>query len=503
MAINSNKYVEINSAVAAGTVVPERQLIGRLFTVNPLLPTGSVMEFSSAAAVGDYFTTESEEYKRASQYFSYQSKSLRRPINISFARWVDADAAPRIYGDKNGVKVSDINIITDGSLRLKLGGSAQSFTAIDFSSDITFSDIADTLQTKIRTGSGAMFTSATVTYDAVRGCFNLVGGEATTAEVEVLLGTSGTTTLPETLGWLTGSSLIWSDGALKEDVTDVLDNSTNLSDNFGSFLFQPELTSDEIIEAAEWNALQNIMFQYYVPVVYDDAETLSAALIGIEGVGLILTDETVDKYPEQMPMQVLASTDYNAINSVQNYMYQQFPTMPVTVISTSVSDFLDALRVNYNGATQTAGQTLAFFQRGLLMGGATSPIDMNTYANEQWLKSAAKAALFTMLLGLAKVSANEAGRTTVLSILQGVINRALSNGTISVGKTLTDAQKIEITVLTGDNQSWHQVQDIGYWVNVVIVPVTVSGRTEYKAVYTLIYSKDDVLRKVEGEHILI
>jgi hypothetical protein len=33
--------------------------------------------------------------------------------------------------------------------------------------------------------------------------------------------------------------------------------------------------------------------------------------------------------------------------------------------------------------------------------------------------------------------------------------------------------------------------------------VTVDGRTEWKAVYTLIYSKDDTVRKVEGSHVLI
>ena len=39
------------------------------------------------------------------------------------------------------------------------------------------------------------------------------------------------------------------------------------------------------------------------------------------------------------------------------------------------------------------------------------------------------------------------------------------------------------------------------WAGTIVVkPTTV---TEWKAVYTLIYSKDDAIRKVEGSHVLI
>ena len=58
--------------------------------------------------------------------------------------------------------------------------------------------------------------------------------------------------------------------------------------------------------------------------------------------------------------------------------------------------------------------------------------------------------------------------------------------------------------MTDDELAWHQVQNIGYWVYCEMQQtVTTDGRTEYKAVYTLIYSKDDVVRKVEGTHVLI
>jgi hypothetical protein len=109
----------------------------------------------------------------------------------------------------------------------------------------------------------------------------------------------------------------------------------------------------------------------------------------------------------------------------------------------------------------------------------------------------------TILLALGKLPANARGRAQLLAILQSVVNLALVNGTISVGKPLTDAQKLFIAEQTGDAKAWYQVQNQGYWLDVRIVPYSEDGTTKYKAVYTLIYSKDDVIRLVEGRDILI
>ena len=64
--------------------------------------------------------------------------------------------------------------------------------------------------------------------------------------------------------------------------------------------------------------------------------------------------------------------------------------------------------------------------------------------------------------------------------------------------------KVFVTQQTGDPLAWLQVQNIGYWVDATIVAFVGPGNTtEYKAVYTLIYSKDDAIRSVEGTHSLV
>jgi hypothetical protein len=294
------------------------------------------------------------------------------------------------------------------------------------------------------------------------------------------------------------------DDVTPETITEVLTASTEANNNFGSFCFTDTaaLSLAEVTEAATWNDAQNVMFQFCSKVSAANASAWSTALIGLSGVSLTL-DELADEYHDMIPMIILASTNYTKRNSVQNYMFQQFTATP-TVTTTTLSNTYDGLRVNYYGRTQTAGQNIDFYQRGVLMGLSTDPTDMNTYANEQWLKDHAGAAIMSLLLSMGQVSANDGGRAQVLAVLQASIDAALFNGTISIGKPLNTTQKLYIGNMTGDELAWHQVQSIGYWVDAVLESyVTTDGRTEWKCSYTLIYSKNDAIRSVDGTHVLI
>lgn len=335
----------------------------------------------------------------------------------------------------------------------------------------------------------------------------------TLADVATLFGTSSTEYKMASFyfGWvsknITAAKKIsfarWDDTPTTgETITEILTTSTEANNNFGSFCFIPTLTLAQVEEAADWVNAQNVRYMFSSKVSAADSAAWSAALIGLAGVALTL-DEVVEEYHELVPMTILAATNYAKRNSVQNYMFQQFPLTP-TVTTTTLSNTYDGLRVNYYGRTQTAGQNIDFYQRGVLMGGATAPTDMNTFANEMWLKDHAGAALMSLLLSMGQVSANDGGRAQVLAVLQASIDAALFNGTISVGKPLNTTQKLYIANMTGDDLAWHQVQSIGYWVDAVLESyVTTDGRTEWKCSYTLIYSKNDAIRSVDGTHVLI
>lgn len=500
MAISFSKYVDIVSGIGAGSAVRRRDLIGRIFSTNPLIPTKSLIEFDDLESVLTYFGAASEEYARAAFYFGWVSKNITRAKKLGFSRWADVAVAARIYGDTDAKVLATFTAIADGSFNLTVGAQVATISALNLTGAASLAAVAALIEDAIQLEVGDQFTTATVTYNATRGSFDFLSGVTGTAAISVAAAGVGTDLLGP-LGW-TGTGAILSDGAAAETITTVLTESADASNNFGSFLFMPTLSLVEVEEAAIWNTAQNVLYQFMVPVLDADAAAYYAALSGYAGVAVTLS-EVANEYPEMIPMIILAATNYSARNSVQNYMFQIFNITP-GVTNTIDSNALDVLRVNYYGRTQTAGQNLDFYQRGVLMGLPVNPVDMNVYANEQWLKDAAGAAIMELLLALAKVSANAKGRIQLLSQIQSVIDEALFNGTISVGKTLSNTQKVYISEITGDDDAWRQIQTIGYWIDCVMESyVTVDDRTEWKAVYTLVYSKDDVIRKVEGSHVLI
>lgn len=500
MAISLKKYVSITSGVGGGGAVRQRDLIGRIFTNNPRVPADAVVEVESSDDALAYFGSASEEYARALFYFSFISKLIVAPQKLSYARWASVASAPRIYGSRITTALSAFVAITTGTLTMTAGANTINLTALDFHLAASFADVAATLQTAIRAAGGTQFALATVAFDAVAGAFNFTGGVAAAAPVSVTLtGTGNDVGLK--LGW--GPTAIFSPGVDVTSLSDTLTNSADLNDNFGSFLITPVITDDQDIEVATWNAARNVEFMYCDRLSDSNMIARSAALIGIAGWAGTYAP-TAGEFDEMCPMMIMAATDYTKRNSVQNYMFQQFDGLSPKVFTTPVSDQFDALRVNYYGVTQTAGQQIAFYQRGVLGGGARDPVDMNTYANELWLKDAAAANILSLLLALARISANVEGNGQIIGIVQDAVDRGLNNGTISVGKTLTQVQKLYIAQITGDDLAYAQIQGIGYWLTCEMQSyVTGDGRTEYKAVYTLVYSKDDDIRKVEGTHILI
>ncbi len=584
MAISLTRYVDVTSGLGAGAVVPTRDLVARLFTSNNLLPPQSFISFTTAAEVGSYFGLYSEEYLRALFYFGWTSKNLTQAQSIQYARWVNAAVPPMIFPDQNGGTLATNWVgITNGSFVLTMGGFTYTLSGLDFSGiGSSLAAVATIIEDAIQaeSGGGSVWTGATVTYSSTYGGFLLVGGadDVVTNPVIVAVGGGGTDITPAgLLGWLpqyngANNGAIWASGSAVETITQTLTTSSAASNNFGSFAFLTNLgiTQQNVVDAANWNNGENVLYMYSQGVTPANASAWAAAVASIGGVGLTLSPTftfqmsgtlssssnvvsgltsnvgmypgmvvtDADSYlpagtvitslvgstgltlsnpasagatelltfnplqfPEQMPMMIEAATNYLGFNTVQNYEFQQFPGITPSVSSDSAANTYDGISINYYGQTQTAGTNISFYQRGVLMGLADDITDMNAYVNEIWLKDAASAAIMGLLLTSSQVPANNQGRNMILGILQGVVNQALNNGSISVGKTLTTAQQTYITAATGDPLAWYQVQNTGYWVDVVI---TSSGSPlQYTATYTLIYSKDDVIRKVVGTHTLI
>jgi Protein of unknown function (DUF3383) len=505
--ISQSRYIKIISGVGAGASVAQRQLAMRAITQNSELPPGVVGRFANSDSVGAYFGMQSEEYKRSLPYFGFVSKSIHSPQSISFARWASSDIAPMIVGDQVEKNLSDFTSQSAATLTINSSGTPVPVGPVSLASANSLTGVAGLLQTAIVATADVQLVSATVTYNTNTNQFVLTGsvtGVGTLAAVSTGLPTD----LSIKLGWATtGATNVPGQDAV--DAATAVQASAQIDNNFGSFIFctpQTPLTNLEIADIAEWNHAQDNMYMYSVPVLLSNLGTLEALVAGYSGCALnILSATKANDFVEQSPCEILAATDYTTVDATQNYMYYSFPNRNVTVTDDPTADQIDALRGNYVGATQSAGQILAFYQRGVLCGGPQAAVDMNTYANEMWLKSAITAQIMSLFLNVPIIPANSTGQAQVFALIQSVIDSAKDNGVISAGKTLTQVQQQYITQISGDANAWRQITTIGYWLNVTFTSYVNENNnlTEWKANYTLIYAKNDAIRLVQGSDVLI
>ncbi len=511
MPINIDYYVNVTSATGAAETVANRQLIPLIFDDNALIPSGSYVNFPNnsdgAANVSAYFGSTSEEYERALFAFGFTSKGNTGVPSISFARFNSAACAPVIFGDPTTTTttIATWTAITAGSFTLTMGVNTFTLSGLNFSTVTTLAQVAGVIQTAIEaeTGGGTLWTSATVTYNATRGSFDLLGGATGAAPISVTAGASND--VSALLGWLSASTIL-GPGADIQTPQAALTDIAAVNNNFGSFAFMSNLslTTQNITDVANANKAVNRTFMYCVPVTTSNATTIQTAIGAIGGSTAVLLNPNVSgQYEEMMPMIILGATNYNIANSTVNFMFNQFPGVVPYVTTDALAATYDALLVNYYASTQEAGQIINLYQRGVMNGGSNDALAQNTYANEMWMKSAMTSSLMTLLLDLNKISANAQGQAQVLSICQSVIDEALANGTISVGETLTAAQKLFITNATNDPNAWRHVQNIGYVISTSVTSSVVNNRTQYQINYTLVYAQDNVVNKIEGSDILI
>ncbi len=505
MPISQSKYVAITSGIGGASAASRKDLGLRIFTNNALFPINTILEFTSSLDVENYTGSTSQEAKIASAYFGWVSKSVNSPKKISFMGANLVATAPVLRSTQTLSTLNTFTAITNGSMILSMGGVSYTVSGLDFSSATSYADIAQIIETAINANSagGELWTSATVTFNAETSSFMLTGGVTGTNIITYATSAETGADISSIIGWSEAANPIVSNGTNATILTEILNTSIQLSDNFASFAFQGlSLSAEQISEVGAWNDAQNNQYMYCSDVEESNYQTIIANAAQHQGMAINYNPNMGDNnyLPAYlMPATILAATNYGNKNGTVNYMYQQFPNQAVAVDTNELANTLDPLHINYNGQTQKAGSKIQFYQDGYLADGT----DISVYANEIWLKDAMITEILNLEIAVEKIPTNIDGLGMIEAILQGVIDEALNNGTITAGKELTNTQKAYITQLTGDNTAWQTVQLNGYVLTVELSQEIVNGATKYIAEYTLIYSKGDSIRKVEGRHILV
>lgn len=495
MSIKQTRYVNIASAVIGASAAPMRKLTARIFSTNPKIPAGKVLEFASGQ-VDELLGAQTPEAKFARQYFSYVSPApVSKPKELQIASFEPVGRAPTLFGTPVAT-LDKLKLIEDGAFTLTIGDVTKNITGISLKEVESYADVASLIQAKLNAESEPQFASCYVTFNALDSAFLLSGGVQEKAMI-----TMEHSPLADAMGLSDGDA---SEGNIAQTALQAFIAAEKISDSFGSATFLTELPVEQSVELAEYVAGENVKYQLYLSVSDKQAEIYSKALVGTASTGLNLkTDDGF--FVQALPMAIMAATDFDRTNATTNYMYRQFGiTFPSQITTDIAADRLDKLRVNYYGETAVSGSDICFYQRGFLCGNASNPLDMSVHTNEQWLKAYVAQQWLSLLLSTRGIPANKDGEARAMMVIAGAVTKALNNGTILIGKTLTEVQKIAITDAAGDDLAWHDVQNKGYWYNAEIVEETgPSNLPEYTMKYVLIYGKGDWVRKVEGSHNLV
>lgn len=504
MAIKMSKYVDIKSGINNIRAATEKELIARIFTTNEVVAKQEVLEFDNIEDIIKLFGTEADETKIATKYFSFINKYSRSPKKISFARNFAEGFSGYVLGTEQSAPLSAYKGLSGGAgIGLTYGditGYKAPVSGSDFSSCNSLSDVATLIQGWLRTAfsSNNILQSCTLTYDSEKNVFKFSSGEEDNETMTFEGNISGL------LGLTNESNPVKSEGAEESTLEQVFEFSYEQNNNFATFVFL-----DNTISASNLATLANYVALNYpsefvdvIPVTSSNYSTIQGAVGNINGVSLELcgTTEDTGKFNFVMPMAITATTDYNKENGTVNYMYTQDNNMSVVVDTDTEAEQYDSTKVNYYGRTQQAGQKLAFYQNGVLQGNYQ---DQNIYVNEIWLKDALTTKFLNYMLLTSNWYANKSGQAIGQGLIVDIIERAKLNGTITTEKEISDADKVYIYNVTADENAWRQIYQLGYYLITSISKVKINNQDTHQFNYTLLYSKGDSIKKVEGQNILI
>lgn len=496
MAISIKKYVDIKSGVNNIRTATEKELIARIIYPSERLDPNKVYEFDNLADVRDFFGESDDAYKIAEKYFGFVNKYSRSPRKISFYRNWTNGAYPTIASTEE-TSLETLQAITSGELDIKIGSVSKTISSIDLSGATSDEDVASILQTAIRNAAGGTTSFANATVQTIFGAYIIASGTQAKETIEL----TEETTLSDALNLHNGQEQ--REGRPTGTLSQIFENCYQVSNNFATFIVDGYYSAAEKATLATYVA-ENYPseFMFVVPVTSSDYQTLQAALSNINGVSLELcgTAEDTGKFNFVLPMAITATTDYNKENGTVDYMYTQDANMNVIVDNDTEAEQYDDVKVNYYGRTQQAGQKLAFYQNGVLQGNYQ---DQNIYVNEIWLKDALVTKFLNYMLLTANWYANKAGQAIGQGLIVDIIERAKLNGTITTEKEISENDKVYIYNVTADENAWRQIYEQGYYLITSIEKVKINNQDTYQFNYTLLYSKGDSIKKVEGYNILI
>lgn len=438
MTIPASAIVKINPGVIGGGG-SALALNGIILTNSGAVPIGAVQPFSSAGAVGSFFSPASGEKALADVYFSGYDSSTAKPGRLFFAQYAAADVAAYLRsGSLAAMTLAQLKALT-GTLIVTIDGAEITSLAINMASATSFSDAASIITI-------ALDSSAFASYDSVRAAFVITSG--TTGAGSTI--TAATGTLAVSLKLTTTTGAVTSQGAVASTPAAAMDAVKAKTLNWASFMtaFEPDI--DDKLAFAAWTNAQGNRFAY---VCWDTDVTaeqsgnttaLGPQLIALNSSGTVPV--YMDKLHAAFVLGAVAAIDFARTNGRITLAFKSQSGLAASVTDQTVADNLIANGYNFYGAYATANDGFTFLYPGQVTGDYAF---LDEFVNQVWLNSALQLAMMSLLTAVPSIPYTPQGYSLIDAACLDPINAALNFGAIRENVPLSSAQKAQVNNAAG------------------------------------------------------
>lgn len=421
----------------------ELEFNGLFLTKNSLVPLSSpVLTFTSAEAVGEYFGITSIEYAVSVIYFKGYDNSFAKPRHIHFARRVDVGVSAYIRGGAYTGELSAIKEITSGAFNIEVNGTSIEASSLDFSSATSFSDVATTLQTAMQSSLAGVLVS----YSSLNKSFTVTS--PTTGDNSTVTYASGS--VADVLNMTADKGAILSQGSASMSVAENMAVITDATQNFVSFTTVYEAVNDEVVAMSSWASAKKNEYLFVGwtndPNLRVQGSTNSIADI-IEELGNGATELIYNNVDvATFVCGAIASIDFERYQGTINFAFKKVEGVSATVTNQTDADLLLEKGVSFMGNFATRNDDFTFFYDGKIFGDYGY---IDTFINTIWFKNVMQLSVLRGLTNAGRVPYNDVGYSLIRAWLQDPINRAVNNGVIDTGISLSESQKAQIMNETG------------------------------------------------------
>lgn len=459
-----SQLVTINPAVVSAGGNPLS--LNSVFLIeSTLVPTSSLLQFSSLADVSDYFGSNDIATQLAGNYFNGFDNSTRKPGTLYFAGYADVARSAFLRGQSlAGVTLTELQAI-NGTLSITIDGVVEAGT-VNLSAASSFTNAATLITTALT------LVGSAVTWDAAQSRFVVTSG--TTGATSTM--TFGSGTAAASLGLTAG---VLSQGADADTPASAMDRIKLQGQNWAAFMtvFEPVLADKQAF--AEWANDQNNRYAYIAwdsdagYTVANNAAVFGsiADILNYEGTAVFYNTPEVAAFV----CGYIGSVNFQAVNGRATPAFKSQSGLATTADTLPDATAILSNNASYYGLYQAPGQgnIYSILYDGRMNGSKFRWLD--TYINQIYLNAQLQLSIFVGLTQVNSAPYNSQGEALIRAWCADPINEALNNGTIRVGVPLSASQKATITTQAGLDIST-QLEGQGYYLQVL--PATAQVRQQ-------------------------